>query len=146
MTFVDERVSAFKKLRGGAVLLLPLPPTLTRTLTSTRTLDLTPTLTPNPCRVPPSTHHLPPWPRLTLTPNSSPNPKLNPNHLGLARHAPRAPHYFYSTLPVTLTLTLASPTTVTQRRAKQGAVITDAIPKTGSGKILRRLVIAQDRA
>ena len=27
-----------------------------------------------------------------------------------------------------------------------GAVITDAIPKTGSGKILRRLVIAQDRA
>jgi len=32
------------------------------------------------------------------------------------------------------------------KKLRGGAVITDAIPKTGSGKILRRLVIAQDRA
>lgn len=32
------------------------------------------------------------------------------------------------------------------KKLRGGAVITDAIPKTGSGKILRRLVIAKDRA
>ena len=32
------------------------------------------------------------------------------------------------------------------KKLRGGAVITDAIPKTGSGKILRRLVIERDRA
>ena len=31
------------------------------------------------------------------------------------------------------------------KKLRGGVVITDAIPKTGSGKILRRLVIAKDR-
>ena len=32
------------------------------------------------------------------------------------------------------------------KKLRGGAIIVDSIPKTGSGKILRRLVLQQDRA